>query len=677
MRELSTAPAAASERSRSLVAACLGVVVAVAAVAVVLGLRIANTDDEPAGQNWWLVAWLVVGSADLVVGAGLISRFGHRRLAGCLLVVGLAALTVAVSIQAMGYDDAAGGDTAWAVLAGAQAWARPVATGVLAALVPWEVVATGRRRSIEVTWWVTLALIGVLAVGEATGLASAGADPTDIAAALIAVSATVATARLGRGWWRSRSGDDPLPGWVAAGALAAWLAVVPLLLGPGRDVTGADVAGPLLLMATVPLLVVGALVSALRERPGRFHGVAHSVIGWLVLWGAIVVVYTGVVAGLGEFVGGDGPTWLLVATTGVIAVAVEPARRRVRGLVDRLVWGARDDPLEVVRAVVNQVGADSGEELLPALVTSLQQELRVDAVAIDVRTPDGWERAASYGPATSFERAVELEQRGEVVGRLVVGWEDGPSLRLRDEHVLAALAGPLGLAVGWVRLASDLRRSSVAIVSTREEERRRLRRDLHDGLGPVLTGVALGLRAAVRQLERTPYANELSPSRELLGRAADEVDALVIEVKQIVRDLRPTVLDQLGLVDAVAEFTRSFSHELQIDVSMPERPLPLPAAVEVATYRIVTEAVTNVVRHARAARCWLSITTGSRPGSGSVDVVDIDIVDDGVGLDGHVAAGVGWTAMRERAAELGGTMHVSPHAPHGTHVHVRLPAVLP
>ena len=159
------------------------------------------------------------------------------------------------------------------------------------------------------------------------------------------------------------------------------------------------------------------------------------------------------------------------------------------------------------------------------------------------------------------------------------------------------------------------------------------------------------------------------PSRQLLERAADEVDSLVVEVKRIVRDLRPTALDQLGLVEAVVEFTRTFDDELEIQLSMPSVPVELPAAVEVATYRIVTEAVTNVVRHAQAARCWLTISAGP--------TVDIDVVDDGIGVNGDAHDGVGLTAMRERAAELGGTVEVEPRLPHGTHIHVRLPAELP
>jgi signal transduction histidine kinase len=252
---------------------------------------------------------------------------------------------------------------------------------------------------------------------------------------------------------------------------------------------------------------------------------------------------------------------------------------------------------------------------------------------------------------------------------LVVGWEDAPSLRERDDRILEQLTGPLSLAVGWVRLADDLRRSSVAVVSAREEERRRLRRDLHDGIGPSLTGVSLGLRTAVRQLGRVAVRDGVEPAQRLLEQVADEVDASVAELKRIVRDLRPTALDQLGLVGAVAEFTRGLGDAVEMHLTLPDRPVELPAAVEVATYRIVTEAVTNVVRHARAARCWLTIDTGPS--------VVIDVVDDGVGIRTGERRGVGLTAMHERAAELGGSVRVRPHHPSGTHVHVMLPAALP
>jgi two-component system, NarL family, sensor kinase len=658
---------ASTSRTLSIVATAVAGLAGAVVAGAVVGLKVAKDGAAPSGHNWWVVAWLVIGAVDAVIGAALVTRYGHRRLGGCLLVVGSSALLLALATEASFVVDV-DPDTRWANLSGAADWAQPIATGVLAALIPWELAVVNRSRATEMVWWTTAALIAFVAIGTAAG---AGHDVVTVAGILVGVSATVATLRLLMAWWNRRGDtDDPLPVWVAAGSLAAWLAVVPEMAEFGTDVPLGDVAASLMVLATVPLLVVAAIVDTLRDRPGRFHGVAHDVIGWLVLYGAIVVVYTGIVAGFGELLAGAERTWLVIAATGLVALVIEPMRGWISGTVDRLVWGARDDPLVVVRGVVEQVSADSsGEGLLTALASILQRDLRVDSVAIDVRTADGWRREAALGPPTTYSRTVELDQHGDVVGRLVVGWEHGPSLRARDEHVLAELVGPLGLALGWVRLAADLRRSSVAIVSAREEERRRLRRDLHDGLGPSLTGVSLGLRTALRQLERSPDSEALAPSRLLLARAADEVDSIVLEVKRIVRDLRPTALDQLGLVEAVIEFTRTFSDELDIQLRMPEERIELPAAVEVATYRIVTEAVTNVVRHAHAAKCWLTISAG--------DTVDIDVVDDGVGVDAEARNGVGLVAMRERAEELGGTVQVEPHEPHGTHLHVRLPAVLP
>jgi two-component system NarL family sensor kinase len=314
------------------------------------------------------------------------------------------------------------------------------------------------------------------------------------------------------------------------------------------------------------------------------------------------------------------------------------------------------------------VSTASDDDLLPALAASLGREMRLDSVTIEVARPGGWHRAAVYGTTPAHTRELPLTYHGEVVGRLTVGWLDAPSLRGRDMATLEELAVPLALAVSWVRLAADLRRSSLAVVSAREEERRRLRRDLHDGLGPALTGISLGLRTAIRRIERSEPLDATAPLG-LLCRLADEVDTTVCEVKRIVRDLRPTVLDELGLVGAVSEFARTIDGAVDLRVQLPHAQTPLPAAVEVATYRIVTEALTNVVRHAAARSCWVTIDAGT--------AVEIDVVDDGIGFAPGAPAGIGLVAMRERAMELGGTMTIASRAPHGTHVHVHLPAVLP
>ena len=659
-----------SAAARTLLArslCCAMAVLVAAAGGVVVALRIANPDAEPEGQNWWLVAWFAIAASFAVTGTALASRPGRRALGAAFVVCGISATMTGLAVQYAGYRDSQAGDGTWSWLADASDWSWPLAAGVLVGIVPW-LLAAPRRGASDVIVAATGALVLASFLPDIT---SAPSWLGTAARWAVAGSATAAVVRLGRRWWRvRRQRADPLPVWILAGSFTAWLAIVPRSLEvPEWTHSGRHVMTAVLLLVTIPLLVGGAVVDAIRDSSSHFLGVSHGVLEWVVLASGIVALYTATVAGLGRLVGGSGPTWLLVGATGAIAVLLEPVRRHVRRLVDHLVYGARDDPLTVVQRVVDHLGADAGEDLLPTLVESLRRELRLDAVAIDLRDGDGWQPGARTGPPAEHGRVVPLRHGGHVVGRLVVGWRDGPSLRERDEAILEQLVGPVSLAVGWVRLADDLRRSSVAIVSAREEERRRIRRDLHDGLGPSLTGVSLGLRTALRQLERAEGTGVGPAPRPLLARIADEVDTVVIELKRIVRDLRPTALDQLGLVDAVAEFTRGLGDSLEVHLALPAEPVALPAAVEVATYRIVTEAVTNVVRHAQAACCWLTIEMGPS--------VVIDVVDDGIGIAAGGTHGVGMAAMRERAAELGGTVRVLPHIPHGTRVHVKLPAALP
>jgi signal transduction histidine kinase len=664
--ERARVPATPAGRAISLGATALAAVFAGAAIGIVIGLHLDAEYTSP-DDRWWIVAWLLIGVIDVVIGAALVTRYGHRRLGGCLLVVGGAALTVAVATQSY-YATLDDPDSDWEMLAGAKDWAHPIAIGVLAALLPWELCRTGRRRSTEVIWWVTAVMISLAAVAEAADFGHPAVD----AVYFIAVSATLATLRLIYVWWKSRSVADPLPLLVAAGALAAWLAVVPEQVGFGIDPPGGDAAGALVLLATVPLLVVAAIVNALRDRPGRFHGVAHEVISWLLLYGAILITYTGIVGGASLALGGEQqPVASLVLATAIVALLADPVRRRITRAANRLVWGARDDPLEVVRGVVEHVGADSGEELLPALADSLKRDLRLDFVAIDVNdatSADGWRREAELGPETTYTRTVALDQHGEIVGRLVVGWEYGPMLRARDEEVLTEIVGPLALAVGWVRLNADLRRSTVAAVSAREEERRRLWRELHDGLGPALYSVSMGLRTQLRRIERGDLDDE-QPLNEALERLAKNVDSISSDLRRIVRDLAPAALEQLGLAGAVAQFARGYEGQLEIHTSLPSERVVLPAAVELASYRIVTEALTNVLRHAHADRCWLTITAG--------ETVDIDVIDDGIGINGHGNGGYGRSTIHDRAKELGGSAEFLPNHPRGTRVHASLPARLP
>jgi signal transduction histidine kinase len=201
------------------------------------------------------------------------------------------------------------------------------------------------------------------------------------------------------------------------------------------------------------------------------------------------------------------------------------------------------------------------------------------------------------------------------------------------------------------------------LVTMREEERRRLRRDLHDGLGPTLAGLTLGLDTA---LALPPGQREV---QELLGRLKAETQRAVTDVRRIVYGLRPPALDELGLAGSLDEEIRRLRCQapaLSVTLELPADGLDdLPAAVEVACYRIVSEALTNVARHARAERCSVRIQLA--PG------LDIEVRDDGTGWPEAWRAGVGIASMRERVAEFGGDLVIEPSLPHGTRIAARLP----
>jgi signal transduction histidine kinase len=200
-------------------------------------------------------------------------------------------------------------------------------------------------------------------------------------------------------------------------------------------------------------------------------------------------------------------------------------------------------------------------------------------------------------------------------------------------------------------------------VIAREEERRRIRRDLHDGLGPALAGVAFGIDAARNTLRRDPAASDLA-----LAEIKAEVQASLGDVRRLVYDLRPPTLDRLGVVPAIEEYAGRLRERtrLQITVSATELP-PLSAAVEVAAYRIVTEALTNVVRHSGARRSSVGLSAADGH-------LRLTVTDDGAGLPaGELCPGVGVTALKERAEEIGGTCVVTAGAEGGTAVVARLP----
>jgi signal transduction histidine kinase len=302
--------------------------------------------------------------------------------------------------------------------------------------------------------------------------------------------------------------------------------------------------------------------------------------------------------------------------------------------------------------------------VLESVVTAVAGSLRLPYAAVQLPAAGGWVTDASWGHAPAEVVVFPLTFQRETVGRLLVG-QRAPRERLSadDERLLASLARQVAPAAHAVALRRALDASRTGLVTAREEERRRLRRDLHDGLGPTIAGLTLGLDTA-----RAMSADQAQVT-ELLTALKTETQRALGDIRRIVYGLRPPALDEAGLAGALREETGRLERQapgVSVQLRLPDADLgDLPAAVEVAAYRIVTEAVTNVFRHAHATSCLVSIETGP--------VLRLVVCDDGAGMPDGWRAGVGITAMRERVAELGGALTIGPLSPCGTRIEACLP----
>jgi two-component system NarL family sensor kinase len=422
----------------------------------------------------------------------------------------------------------------------------------------------------------------------------------------------------------------------------------------------------------IPLIAWGLFPAALGVamlRHGLFDG--DRLLNRTLVYATITILVAGVfglAVGLaGSVVGGSATGAVLAAV--VIALGLAPARDLVQRGVDRLLYGQRRDPYAALSGLGRQLSAAiAPEDVLPIICRTVCVALRLPYAAV---TLDGEAvPAAIHGTVPDATVEIPLHHAGTAVGRLSVGLPAGQRfLDPNDERLLLSFAQQAAVASERVRLTHDLRRSRDSLAVARDEERHRIRRDLHDGLGPTLAGVALGLGAAKRSVAQTA-----PDTAELLGHLEIEVRDSLDDVKRLVADLRPTALEQIGLVEALRQYADTVTLRSQgsLKVRIDAGPLPaLSGDVEVAAYRIVLEAVTNVSRHAEASHCVVTVAPDD-------EQLRLLIADNGVGIKGTPQRpGLGLRSMVERATELGGSCTVSAGAPTGTVVMATLPFVRP
>ncbi|WP_428964876.1 sensor histidine kinase [Micromonospora fluostatini] len=653
----------------------------------------------PPGTLWWLVDLTVGASYGLAAWLTLLRR--SHPAAGLMALVGVAA---AGSAAAVGWATAAhrwphlwapevpsagAGVPAWSALVVVLPWLLPVRPvnrstriAVGAAVAVPVIVATVAHDWVLPAGWGPAQLTGPTrdAVGAALG---AWLPPVLALLGFAAVAGVLARRRALPPWQRHGLG------WLAVGTLLHALALLASALHPVLPLGVPAPAAPLLMLAAQAFLPAAVLVLVLRQ---RLWALAHTV-RWTLVWalttGLLMGAYTLGVVALGAL-------WPAISVlpevlvTAALAAVFHPVRQWVQRRVDRLVHGDGGQPL--IRQVADRLrSADGGMQMLDAVADGIADSLRLATVTITVTgdpgvsVPAQWlsgstpvAPATAAGPAggPTGRRAAPLTVRlvngDRLVGVLRAWPRTGERVAGRTASVLADLAPVLAALAELAVAQQDLERSRLQLARGRDEERRKLRRDLHDDLGPALSGVSLGLAAGRNMLRPHREVPAVAAVDDLLERLIAEVDRQTVAVRDNARDLLPPLLDDGALRPALERLRQRYADAgLLLRIRSPEVNLPEPVAT--AVYGIVAEAVRNVHRHADVDRCTIDVTDGP-------DGLEVCVVDEGRGIPPEAAVGVGTRSMRERAEGISadltiGPAHTRPVRP-GTRVRLLLPGSL-
>lgn len=577
---------------------------------------------------WQVLAWPLVA---LLVAAGL------RRQVALLPALAVVALLVygALSTLGVGYDPS--GATWFA------------AAPLLLATYP-----DGR----PVPRWFAVPVAASLAVAAAV-VVTAGAvtDAVWFAPWVGIGQLLLALGQVHRYRRRASTDEREAVRWALLGVIVCIEAYVLLALVEGGTVGGSGAWSVGAANLALAPAAVGPAIGLLAPRLWPVDPLLRMLIGVTVAAPLLAAGYaTGAAVGVAAGAASDVAGWWGAVVLAALAVPVT----RVAGRVSAwLVYRGRADPAAAVVELGRRLDAQPDARQVPVMVLAVV----VDALRLDAAALRGHGLlAVEHGDVGDGEHACHpIVHLGEELGVLVVPPRRGETtLTARDLQVVRVLAVHAAPALHGARALADLADAHTATLLAREEERRRLRRDLHDDLSPSLAGLRLGAAALSRRAHADPALARLAQDLQ------DGIAATAKQAREIAYGLRPPVLDDQGLVAAItARVHGQSADDLQIRVDAPPGRLELPAAVDLAALRIVQEAVSNVRRHAAATTCVISLERDEG------DLV-VSITDDGRGLPARITPGLGLSSIRERATELAGSVRIDRLTP-GTRVVVRLP----
>lgn len=616
---------------------------------------------------------VVIGLPYTTIGALIASRQPANRVGWTLLAVGAIA-SLGQFLGTISNSNHPGNITAAAVIAGAYEIAWMLAPVLVLTLVP-LLFPDGRAPGARWTWLygvATLAagsvLIASLAEGwtARTSIANGATTLPDpggkvLAVLIVALLATVvgtigAFAALTVRYRHAQANEREQLKWFIFGLL---IVVVTVILE--MTVISGSPLEQIVWLATLAL-PVSIAIGILRYRLFDIDLIVSRTLLWILLSGFVVGAYVLIVGVAGARFADSHDLALSLLTTTIVAICFQPVRQWLQHGINRFVYGDRDDPYAAIARLGRRLDAiTTPDELLPAIVETVAQALKLPYAAITLRSDSSLAPAASFGALPDRGQLLTrpLTYNAEPVGELILASRT-PSepLATSDLRLVDDLARQIGVAAHAVQLTADLQRSREQLVIAREEERRRIRNDLHDGLGPVLSGLKLRAETARNLVGDNPQVDAL------LDDIAARTETAVSDVRRLVYSLRPPALDDLGLGAALQEL--GYQTALPVSVTLPDPMPPVSAAVEVAVFRIAQEALTNVARHADATTAHIELRVDPNQ-------LTMSISDNGRGLPPETRAGVGLRSMRERVSELGGALTIESSDGLGSTIRITIP----
>jgi signal transduction histidine kinase len=662
----------------------VGLLFAAAEIAVYLGHAPALVRQQMATVELW--QYVAQGSPMIVVGFLLVARRAAPALGWILL--GSASVFAAAAFVStwLRFATAVTPAVQVAVYAEYALWEVPrVAYAMLPLFFPAGRLAGPRARAFAVF------LASVILLGEASALLALDSWHPG--------TAVMRNALFMPAWPPNAEMLDP---WLQA---IAWAAVVAALLSPLTRWRTANSLHRRQIAIVFPLFVLLLVEEAVRQQVHWSPWIAGAKIalGFLapvamgyaivqnrlynldratrrIVAGVVPVVllaavYAGAAAVMSAVLPGRGApiAAVLAVLAALVGLVLRPISQEVLRRVDRMLYGDRAEPYQLTRQLAARIRDGASSAQVPnAVCQVVVSALRLPGAALDATSAGRTRQLAAVGELAPADRleVVELRYQGRLVGRLLVMPRTGQAgLDDLDRAALQPLADLAAPAVSAILLQEELETSRARLVNVREEERSRLRRDVHDGMGPSLAAIRLQIDAAVALLPPDTV------SGSLLTGASNDLRDIVTEMRHITDNLRPPALERLGLACALTDLAERLSTPaLPVGTTLPGLLPAVPAAVELAAYRITAEAVANAIRHSAGTRVLVSL-------SSSDDMLVLTVSDNGTGINGPgisrsgARQGIGMSSMQHRAMDLGGTCEVQSSGA-GTTVTARLPVRL-